>query len=411
MMGAHFVVGLDVGTSRTCAVIGELSGEVGRHPVVKILGVGQTRTGGVSHEGVTHIEATADSIRVAMKEAELMSGMAPDRLYVGLPAAHVQVRSSPGVVALGGMEITRDDVERVHEVARAVALPANWELLHAIPQEYTVDHQGRIKDPVGMSGIRLETEVFLVSCDTIPATNLRKAVAKAGYRVQELVAEPLAAARSAVTEDEKELGVVLVEFGACSTDCVVFHEGQIVHLGSVPFGGATLTNDLVKGLNLPFAEARKAMEAYGAAHTSLVDPNEMVELPGPAPGQVRPVARELIAHVMEQRLDEILEMIHRDLEERGLLRLLGAGVVLSGGTATLQGILEVTQQVFATPVRLGIPSEGLTGLAESVGRPRFAVATGLALYGAERFHETGRGVSTSSSGVASRVGAWLKEFF
>ncbi len=410
-MAANFVVGLDIGTTKTCAVIGELITEPGRHPTVKIVGVGQARTNGVRDEVVTNIEEMSNSVRTAMKEAEFMSGVVPDRVYVGLSAGHVETRLSPGVVAIGGAEITGDDVSRVHEVARAVALPADRELMHAVPQEYIVDHKGGIKDPIGMSGTRLETEVCLVACEVTPGANVRKAVTKAGYRVQELVVEPFASSRAVLTEDEKEVGVAIVEIGGATSDLVVFHEGKIHYLKSFPFGGVTITRDLVQGLALPFNEARRAFESYGAASASMVDPHEVVELPGPAPGQLRPVAREIIAHVIEERLDEMLGLIRDEMVREGLHERLGAGVVITGGTAALPGIIDFAEGIFAHPVRLGCPGEGLSGLAESVGRPRFSVATGLALYGAERFKETGRGVSTAASGLVTRVGAWLKEFF
>ncbi len=409
-MRANLIAGLDIGTAKTCCVIGEVVGDP-RRPELKVLGVGQTRTEGVRREAVTHIEETTESIRQALKEAELMAGVSVDRLFTGIAGDHMEARASMGVVAVGGEEIDRSDVGRVLEVARAVALPADREMMHAIPRGYTVDHQTGIKDPVGMTGTRLETEVYLVTCSTQAAANIRRAVSKAGYRVQELVLEPLAAARAVLTEDEKEVGVAAVEMGAGSTDLAVYYEGEIRHLTVLPFGGTTVTTDLVRGLSIPFAEAERAKETYGVASARLVDPQETVELPGPAPGQKRHVARELIAHIVEQRLDELFGMIHEELERHGLLEQLGAGIVLTGGAATLHGTVELAQQVFPAPVRGGVPAEGLTGLADSVGRPRFSTAAGLALYGADRFRETGEGASTLASGVVAKAVAWLKEFF
>jgi cell division protein FtsA len=315
------------------------------------------------------------------------------------------------VVAVGGEEISSQDVDRVHEVARAVALPPDRELLHAIPQEYMVDHQGGIKDPVGMAGTRLEAEVYLVTSASASTTNIRKAVSRAGYRVQELVLEPLASARSVLTEDEKEVGVAMVELGGGTTDLAVYYEGKIRHVAILPFGGLTVTNDLVKGLSIPFAEAQKAKEQFGAAFAQMVDPQETVELPGPSPGQRRHVARELIAHIVEQRLDEMFGLVQEELDRAELLDKLGAGIVLTGGATAIPGIVELAQQVFAAPVRAGIPEEGLSGLADSVALPRFATVAGLALYGADRFKETGEGASTLASGVFSKIAAWLKEFF
>jgi len=410
-MRANLIASLDIGTTKTCAVIGEISGEPQRRPGVKILGVGQSRTSGMRREVVTHIEETTESVRKALKEAELMAGATVDRVYAGIAGDHIQAFSSAGVVAVGGEEVAKQDVDRVHEVARAVALPPDRELLHAIPQEYMVDHQGGIKDPVGMAGTRLEAEVYLVTSASAATTNIRKAVSRAGFRVQELVLEPLASSRAVLTEDEKEVGVAMVELGGGTTDVAVYYEGKIRHVGILPFGGLTVTNDLVKGLSIPFAEAQKAKEQYGAAFAQMVDPQETVELPGPSPGQRRHVARELIAHVVEQRLDEMFGMVQDELERNGLLDKLGAGIVLTGGTTSIPGIVDLAQQVFAAPVRAGVPGEGLTGLADSVAFPRFATAAGLVLYGADRFMETGEGASTLTSGVITKIAAWLKEFF
>lgn len=410
-MRANLIAGLDIGTTKTCAVIGEIIGEPRRQPGLKILGVGQARTGGMRGERVTHLEETTESIRAAMKEAELMAGVTVDRVYTGLSGEHIEAWSSMGVVAVSDEEIAPGDLSRVHEVARAVALAPDRELLHAIPVEYTVDHQQGIKDPVGMSGTRLEAEVCLVTCSASAAGNLRKAITRAGYAVQEMVLEPLATARAVLTEDEKEVGAAMVEVGASTTDLAVYYEGKIRHVGVLPIGGVSVTSDLVKGLSLPFAEAQRVKELYGAASAQFVDPQETVEVPGTAPGQTRLVARELIAHIAEQRLDEVFGLVRHELEEHGHSDRLGAGIVLTGGSAAMPGLVELAQQVFAAPVRLGVPGEGLSGLADKVGRPRFATAAGLALWGTERYAETGEGASTLASGVLSRVAAWIKEFF
>jgi cell division protein FtsA len=410
-MRANLIAALDIGTTKTCAVIGEISGDLQRRPELKILGVGQARTSGMRREVVTHIEETTESVKKAVKEAELMAGATVDRVYAGLAGDHIQAFSSAGVVAVGGEEVSIQDVSRVHEVARAVALPPDRELLHAIPQEYMVDHQGGIKDPVGMAGTRLEAELYLVTSASASTTNIRKVVSRAGYRVQELVLEPLASARAVLSEDEKEVGVAMVEMGGGTTDLAVYYEGKIRHVAILPFGGLTVTNDLVRGLSIPFAEAQKAKEQFGAAFAQMVDPQETVELPGPSPGQRRHVARELIAHIVEQRLDEMFCLVQEELDKAELLDCLGAGIVLTGGATAIPGIVELAQQVFAAPVRAGVPGDGLTGLADSVTLPRFATVAGLALYGADRFKETGEGASTLTSGILSKITAWLKEFF
>jgi cell division protein FtsA len=409
-MRANLIAGLDIGTANTCAVIGEIVSDP-RRPGLRILGVGQARTGGLRGDLVINIDGITESVRSSMKEAELMAGVSVDRVYAGIGGDHVRASSSMGVVAISEDEVTADDIERVHVVARAVALPPDREMVHAIPQEYRVDHQRGIKDPLGMAGVRLEAEVFLVTCQTTAAANISKAVNRAGYRVQELVLEPLAGARAVLTEDEKEVGVAMVEIGAATTDVAVYYEGKIHHVEILPFGGTTLTTDLVRGLSVPYAEALRAKEHHGVAFAQMVDPRETVEMPGPSPGQTRAVARELIAHVIEQRLDEMFGIIQGDLDAQGLTGKLGAGIVLTGGTVAIPGMVELAQQIFASPVRLGVPAEGLGGLADSVRRPRFAVAAGLALWGSDRFAETGRGASTVTSGVFTKLGTWLKEFF
>jgi cell division protein FtsA len=410
-MRGNLIAGLDIGTTKTSVVIAELVGDPPRHPELKILGVGQARTSGIRREVVTHIEETTDTIRSAMSEAEIMAGVNVDRVYVGIAGEHIQTAVSQGIVAVEGEEIHGTDLERVHQVARTVALPPDRELLHALPQDYVVDHQPGIKDPVGMAAVRLEAEVYLVTCGAAAANNIRKAVARAGYRVQDMVLEPLASARAVLTEDEKEVGVAMVELGGGTTDLAVYYDGRIRHVAVLPVGGLTVTSDLVKGLSIPYAEAERTKENYAVAFAQLVDPQETVEVPGPSPGQKRHVARELIAHVVEQRLDELFGLVNEELDRHGLTRKLGAGIVLTGGGAGLTGIMELAGHVFAAPVRIGVPSEGLTGLADTVNRPKFATAVGLALYGTDRFHETGRGASTLASGVVGRVGSWLKEFF
>jgi cell division protein FtsA len=410
-MAGNFITGLDIGTSRICAVIGELVGEPNRQPGLKILGVGQARTTGIRGERITNLEETTESITAAMREAELMAGVHVDRLWAGVSGDEIRAWSSMGVVAVQDDEITHGDVARVHEVARAVPLPQDAEMVHAIPVEYLVDHQGGIKDPVGMSGTRLEAEVYLVSVSATAAQNIRKAVTRAGYGLQDLVLEPLATARAVLTEDEKEVGAAMMEIGAGTTDLAVYYEGKIRHVEIIPVGGSTITQDLVRGLAIPFHEARRVKEEWGAASPQFVDPQDMVEVVGTAPGQTRPVARELIAHIAEQRLDELFAHVQKSLDANGLSGKLGAGIVITGGAAALPGVVELAQQVFAAPVRLGVPGEGLSGLADSVGRPRFSTAAGLALWGVDHFHETGQGVSNRTSGILSTARAWIQEFF
>ncbi len=408
---SHLMSALDIGTTKTRALITEVIMEERRRPELRVLGIGQARTGGVRRDVVTNIEETTEAVQAALREAELMAGADVDRVWCTIGGDHIQAFTSIGMAAIQGEEVDTQDLDRVHEVARAVALPPDREFLHAIPQAYRVDHQDGIKDPLGMSGVRLEAEVYLVTCAAAAASNLRKAVNRAGYRAQGLVLSPLATARAVLTEDEKEVGVSLVSVGASTVEIVAFDQGQIQHIGVLPIGGDTITGDLVRGLSIPFAEAQRIKERHGVALAQLVDPRETLEVPGPGPGQRREVARELIAHIVEQRLDEIFGMVHNHLESKGLLNRLGAGLVLSGGTCAMEGALEMAHQCFAAPIRLGYPGEGLSGLNNEWARPRFSTVAGACLMGTDRFQKTGEGTSTAASQLITRLGAWIREFF
>lgn len=409
-MNPILIASVDLGTTKTCAVVAQVPQDPILRREINILGVGQARTVGMQ-EVITHIDETTESIRAALAEAELMAGVEVDRVYVGIRGDKIQAMMSPGIVAVQGDEISRHDIERVHEVARAVAFPPDRELIHAIPQEYIVDGQRGIKDPVGMRGTRLEAELYLVTVAALAAENIRRSVHRAGYQVEDLILEPLAAARSVLTVDEKEVGVALVEIGDATTNIAAYFDGEIRHLAVLPLGGVTVTNDLVQGLSIPFAEAKKTKEMFGVACSQMVDPKEMIELPGLGGGQTRQIARELIAHVIEARMDELLVMARAELEREGLLSRINAGIVLSGGASALQGINNLAQQVFAAPVRNGFPGEELAGIADSVARPKFSTAVGLVLSGFDRYKKTGLGSSNLSSGLIGKTRKWLREFF
>jgi cell division protein FtsA len=318
------------------------------------------------------------------------------------------------MVAVSGTEIDRKDVERVQEVARATVIPADRELLHAIPQSYVID--GVSKDnPVGMSGMRLEAEVYLVTGAVSAGQNVRKSVSRAGYEVAALVLEPLASSLAVLTEDEKEIGVTLVDLGGATTEMMIFHENKIRHLASLPWGGSRVTSDIAKGLSLPYAEAVRAKERWGVALADAVDPNETFEIAGPAPGQTREIARDLLAHVIEERLDEIFGLVKEQLERSGIADKLGSGLVLTGGGASLQGVLELAERSFPLPVRVGAPGEGLGGLVDSVRRPKFATATGLAIYAARQTLSDSTGGAAAGAvsvgGAVRWVRDWLADFF
>lgn len=420
MKTERLVAGLDIGSARTTAVIAEIVGEVPKRPGVRILGVGHARTTGVRRGLVADIEETTRSIRQAMGDAEKLAGVQLDGAFVGIAGEHVQAMTSRGIVAVSGDEITRADVDRVNEVARAQSIPQDRELLHAIPQEYTVDRTGGVQDPVGMTGLRLETEMYLVTIGSSPATNLRKSVERAGYKVRQLVLEPFASALSVLTDDEKELGVALVELGASSTDVAVFHEGKIRHLATVGFGGANVTSDLVHGLGVTQHDAEQLKEQFGVAYESLVDPNDVIQLPSTVAQGERQIPRELMAHIINQRLDEIFDLVQRGVQNAGYAGKLSGGVVLTGGGASMSGVTELAGDVFGAGVRVGTPGSQVGGLRDAMESPRFSTVAGLALYGASRIALGGaaastakrlRGQSVSVDKWAQRVKLWLQDFF
>ena len=413
----RLVAGLDIGSAKTTAIIAEVEGDLPRHPTIKVLGVGQARTTGLHLGVVADIEETTRSIKKAIQDAERMAGAEVEDVYCGIAGEHAQAMTSKGIVAVSHDEIDKSDVDRVNEVARAQAIPPDRELLHAIPQEYTVDRNTGIRDPIGMSGTRLETEMYLVTVGSSPPVHIRRSIERAGYKLRELVLGPLASALAVLTEDEKELGVALVEMGASTTNVAVFHEGKIRHLGTVPFGGKNVTRDIVHGLGVTQADAERLKERYGSAYEPLVDPGEVIQLPSTQAQGERHIPRELLAHIIHQRMDEVFDLVQQDISAAGYVGKLSAGVVLTGGAAAMHGAAELASDVFGTGVRVGVPSENLSGLLDSVESPRFATAVGLALYGANRVAlgtvvglrriPIGKGME----GIAAKVKFWLQDFF
>jgi cell division protein FtsA len=419
MTTEHLVAGLDIGSAKTTAIIAEVVGELPKYPELRVLGVGQARTTGMRRGVVSDIEETTRSIRRALQDAERMAGAQVSDVYTGIAGEHVQAMTSKGIVAISGEEIDRDDVERAEGVARALEIPRDRELLHAIPQEYTVDRNIGVRDPVGMIGTRLETEMYLVTIGSSPAVNLRKAVERAGYKVKHLVLEPLASALAVLTEDEKELGVALVELGAASTDVAIFHEGKIRHLGTIGFGGTHVTSDIVHGLGVTQADAERLKERYGCAYEPLVDPADVIRLPSTVAQGDRQIPRELLAHIIHQRMDEIFDLVQAQVQTAGYAGQLSAGMVVTGGAAAMQGVAELASDVFGTGVRVGNPAENLGGLAESVDAPRFATVVGLAQYAAHQVAARGESASVrrrqlAGAGVGQltqRIKYWLEDFF
>ncbi|MFW6040109.1 MAG: cell division protein FtsA [Gemmatimonadota bacterium] len=406
--GSRYIVGLDVGSTKTCAVILDPGATFAEHERPEVIGVGHAPTEGVRQRSVANIEAATESIRTAVREAEDMAGVEAHTVFAGVGGDHIVIDRSVGVVAIAGREIMPRDIENVHEVAQAVVLPPDREILHAIPQDYIVDGRSGIQDPTGMEATRLESEVSVISADSAACQNLRKAIDRAGYRIEELVLTPLASSLSVLTEAGRVAGTVLVEIGGGSTEILAFRDERLRLARTLPWGAATVTRDIARGLGVPEAEAETLKALYGSAQTRRVDAAEKFEISGPTPAGRREVSRELLAHIIEQRLDEILGLVFEELDTHGLIDELPGGVVLTGGGVELDGVIELAQEVLNLPVARGLPGAGLDGVIEAVRRPECAAAVGLALYGRHRRLDNG---GSAVARTLSRVGGWIREFF
>jgi cell division protein FtsA len=410
----RLVAAVDIGSTRVVGLIGEVLGE-SRDPRIRLLGVSSERTAGVRRGVVRDIEETTRAIAKALKDAQMMAGVEVGTVYCGVAGEHIAARSSHGVVSVTGSEIRTTDVARVNDVASNISFGRDHELLHAIPQDYLIDQQEGITEPIGMSGQRLEAEVYLVSVLSSAVQNLRKCVEKAGYHVGEFVLEPLAASLAVLTHDERELGCAIVEMGGGSTNVSIFHSGKIRHTASSMFAGGHVTNDLVHGLQVTQQDAERLKERFGAAYEPLVPDSDVFQLPGTAGQGARTAHRQVVAHIMHMRLQEVLELALDEISRAGYRQRLPAGIILTGGGAQAPGIVELAREVFALPVRVGIPGEGLTGLVDSVETPRMAVPVGLLLYGAKQVTATGGFAAGRRSPAVDKVlgpvKRWLQDFF
>jgi cell division protein FtsA len=411
----RLVAALDLGTTRVAAVIAEAQGDA-RNPTTRILGVGSERSSGVRRGVVRGIDEATRAIQKAMKDAERMAGVEVGSLYCGIAGEHVAGQTSTGVVSITGGEIRTGDVARVNDVASSVPLGKDHELLHAIPQDYLVDLQPGISEPIGMTGTRLDAQVYLVTVLSSVPQNLRKCVEGAGYHVAEFVLEPLAASLAVLTPDERELGCALIELGGGSTNVAIFQGGKIRHTGSLLISGGHVTNDIVHGLQVTQQDAERLKERHGSAWEPLVPESDVIQLPG-TPGQgARSAHRQVLAHVMRMRLQETLEFALDEVTRAGYHQRLPAGIVLTGGGALTPGIVELAREVFAMPVRVGKPGQALAGLTDSVETARSAVVVGLALYGCRQLLQgagfgSGRRRSQAVEKWVMPVRQWLQDFF
>ena len=410
----QLVAALDLGSSKVTAVVAEVSGDA-RSPVAKILGVAVERSTGIRRGVVRDIEESTRAIAKAMKDAQRMAGVEVGTVYCGIAGEHVAGRSSHGMVSVTGDEIRTSDVARVNDMASNVSFGRDHELLHAIPQDYLIDQQAGINEPIGMTGSRLEAEVYLVTVLSSAMQNLRRCVERAGYHVGEFVLEPLAASLAVLTPDERELGCVIVELGGGSTNVAIFHNGKIRHTASLLMAGGHVTSDIVHGLQVTQHDAERLKERFGAAYEPLVPEGDIFDLPSTPAQGARNAHRRVLAHIMHMRLQEILEFALDEVTRAGFQQRLPAGVVLTGGGAETPGIVELARDVFAMSARTGVPGAQLRGLADSVESPGMAVPVGLVLYGARQVAGSGFGTGGRRSlGVDKYLGPvkrWLQDFF
>lgn len=410
----RLVAALDIGSTKVIAIVAEVTGDT-RNPAAKILGVGVERSAGVRRGVVRDIEETTRAISRALRDAQRMAGLEVGAIYCGIAGEHVAGRSSHGMVSVTGDEIRTGDVARVNDMASNISYGRDHELLHAIPQDYLIDQQAGITDPIGMTGSRLEAEVYLVTVLSSAIQNLRKCVERAGHQVAEFVLEPLAASLAVLTPDERELGCAIIELGGGSTNVAVFQGGKIRHTASLLCAGGHVTGDIVHGLQVTQLDAERLKERYGAAYEPLVPEQDLFDLPS-TPGQgARNAHRRVLAHIMHMRMQEVLEYASDEITRASYSQRLPAGVILTGGGAQAPGIVELAREVFAMPARTGVPGEHLRGLADSVESPAFAVPVGLVLYGARQSLVSGFGTGGRRPLGVDRyfapVKRWLQDFF
>ncbi len=402
------IVGLDIGTTKTCAVVGELT-EQG----VSIIGIGSHPSEGLRRGVVVNIESTVEGIRRAVEEAERISGCQIRSVFAGVAGAHIQGQNSLGIVAVKGREVDQDDVKRAIEAAKAVAIPLDREIIHTLPQSYTVDTQEGVRMPVGMSGVRLEAKVHLVTGSVASIQNVVKSVNRVGLDIEGIVLEQLASSLAALGEDEKDLGVALLDIGGGTTDIAVFTEGSIRHTAVLPVGGSYVTSDIATGLRTPAAEAEKIKLKYGCAYPPLISKDDTIEVPSVGGREPREVSRQILGRIIEARVEEILMMAQKEIVRSGYDDHLAAGVVLTGGTALLEGITELAERVFNVPVRRGCP-QGVVGLADIVNSPLYATGVGLVVFGgmeAIRQQRSFRGKGQVIDRAVDRMKRWILDNF
>ncbi|MCK9362594.1 MAG: cell division protein FtsA [Syntrophales bacterium] len=403
----NVIVGLDIGTTKTCVVVAEL-----RETGIEIMGVGTHPSEGLRKGVVVNIESTVESIKGAVEEAERSAGCEISSVYVGIAGAHIHGHNSLGIVPVKGREVRNEDVERAIEAARAIAIPLDRQILHTIPQYYLVDEQDGIIDPVGMAGVRLEAKAHIVTGAVTSIQNVIKSINRVGLEVKELVLEQLAASEAVLSNDEKALGVALIDIGGGTTDIAVFSEGSIKHTAVLPVGGQYVTSDISTGLRTPIAEAEKIKIEYGCAYMPLIAKDEMIEVPSVGGREPRNVSRQILGRIIEPRMDEILVMAQKEISRSGCEDILAAGIVLTGGGSILEGIPELAEQIFNMPVRRGLPL-GIGGLTDIVNSPQYATGVGLVLYAGRNIAKQNiiRMEGNYMNRLYRRLRQWILDFF
>lgn len=406
----RIVVGLDIGTSKIVAIIAKIIDDTR----VEIVGLGHKPSQGLKKGVVINIESTVSAIQAAIDEAELMAGSKVSAVYAGIAGSHIKSLNSHGIVAIKEKEVTAGDVERVIDAAKAVAIPADQKILHVLPQEFIIDNQDGIREPIGMAGVRLEAKVHLVTGALSAAQNIAKCVQRCGLVVNDVILEQLASSFSVLTEDEKDLGVCLVDIGGGTTDIAVFTEGAIRHTAVIPIAGDQVTNDIAVALRTPTQYAEDIKVRYACALRQLADSDEVIEVPGVGDRDSRELSRQALAEVVEPRYEELLGLVYAELQRSGFEELCASGIVLTGGSAKMEGVVELAEEVFHMPVRLGEP-QNIFGLVDVVCNPIHATGVGLVMYGQRagggNGAENAGGAVVSEESVLQRMKGWFKRNF
>ena len=402
------IVGLDIGTSKVVALVGEVDADGN----LEIIGIGTHKSTGLRKGVVVNIESTVQSIQRAIEEAELMAGCQIHSVYAGIAGSHIRSLNSHGIVAIRDREVQAADVERVIDAAQAVAIPADQKVLHILPQEYIIDNQEGVREPLGMSGVRLEAKVHLVTCAVNAVQNIEKCIRRCGLEVDDIILEQLASSYSVLTDDEKELGVCLVDIGGGTTDIAVFTEGSIKHTAVIPIAGDQVTNGIAMALRTPTPFAEEIKIKYACALTQLARADEIIKVPGVGERISRELSRQALAEVVEPRYDELFTLIQAELRRSGFEDLVAAGIVLTGGTARIEGAVELAEEIFHMPVRVGAPAN-VKGLGDIVKNPIYATGVGLLQYGIrqQKDGKPGVDVEESRTSVIARIKRWIGDNF